>query len=126
MMSKWLLLIFLIAVTRSAGAQTLAPPPMPANQSAALTGGKIGAAIGGALGVGFGIAVAQAGCDGSRCGSSNVFVDSVFFGVTGAAIGGLIGTAIDRAHKHPSRRAGIDIAPILSRDARGGRLALRF
>jgi hypothetical protein len=111
-----------------AGAQS---PPIFAPQThtvsqagvnAALVGALVGAGAGVATGIGVGVAL----CDGTHC--EGYAQDAFYFGAVGAAIGGVIGASIDLAHRRArSRRSpSITVAPILSPNARGGRVAVRF
>jgi hypothetical protein len=109
-MVKVLIAVLLLSLPTSAFAQSATPA------HSGMTAGQVGAAVGAGIGVGLGIAACVSQC------SSDGFVYTAFFGVTGAAIGGLIGAALG----HPSRHTGIDVAPILSPDARGGRVSFRF
>jgi hypothetical protein len=86
--------------------------------------------IGAGAGVAVGIAFVNGLCDGSHCDTSNYVQSGVYFGAMGSAIGALIGYQIDLSHRkwkaRSSSRPTITMAPMISPDARGGRVALRF
>ena len=82
-------------------------------------GAIMGAGGGAAVGSLFNAAL----CDGARCGG---YVAAAFlFGGIGAAIGTFVGWGID-AKKATPGAPSITVGPIISRDARGGAIAVRF
>jgi hypothetical protein len=100
------------------------PVWMPANKPIRCCS-KNGALIGLGVGVGLAVWLVHYTCDAAECGSAYVGA-MAFFGGIGAGIGTVVGTPnITQPRTFPvGKRVGV--APVVSRQATGGAVSVRF